>query len=174
MRRNKGDRVNIGTVAGIAAGLVLTYLAGQVLPADGAADGQPVAGIQCEREEYSTFHIHAHLDIFINGKPYEVPRLVGIIPSTCLYWMHTHDRSGIVHIEAPQVRTFTLGHFFDIWKATAKGVPAAKEKPQVFVNGKKVNVDLGKVEITPRSEIAIIYGKEPPTIPSSYDFPPES
>ncbi len=171
---NKDERLKIGTIAGVAAGLVLAYLAVQVTPAYGAADGKPIAGIRCDREEYSTFHIHAHLDIFVNGKPYEVPELVGIISQTCLYWMHTHNGSGIIHIEAPQARAFTLGQFFDIWKATGKGAPTMKEKPKVFVNGKKVNAELRAIEITPLSEIAIVYGKEPSTIPSSYGFSPGS
>ena len=47
-----------------------------------------------------------------------------------------------------------------------------KEKPKVFVNGKRVNVGLEQVEITQLSEIAIIYGKEPSAIPSFYNFPP--
>jgi hypothetical protein len=29
--------------------------------------------------------------------------------------IHTHDTSGIVHIESPTVRPFTLGQFFDVW-----------------------------------------------------------
>ena len=33
--------------------------------------------------------------------------------------MHTHDSTGVIHIEAPRssaTRKFTLGDFFDIWK----------------------------------------------------------
>jgi SecY len=33
-----------------------------------------------------------------------------------LYWLHTHARDGIVHIESPIQRTYTLGDFFDIWR----------------------------------------------------------
>ncbi|HEU4655301.1 MAG TPA: hypothetical protein VFS47_15035, partial [Steroidobacteraceae bacterium] len=29
--------------------------------------------------------------------------------------LHTHDNSGILHVEAPEPATFTLGQFFDIW-----------------------------------------------------------
>jgi len=171
MKKNQDERIKIGTIAGIGAALVLTYLASQVLPAYGAGDAKPIGGIPCDREEHTIFHIHAHLDIFVDGQPHAVPESIGIIPRTCLYWLHTHDRSGIIHVEALQAWTFTLGQFCDIWKATAKGVPATKEKPKVFVNGKRVNVGLEQVEITPLSEIAVIYGKEPSVIPSSYNFP---
>jgi hypothetical protein len=162
----------IGTIASIATALIIVCSANKIAPAYGAADGQPIGGIQCDREEFSIFHIHAHLDIFVNGQPYAVPESIGIINDrTCLYWMHTHDRSGIIHIEAPQTRTFTLGQFFDIWKATVKGVPVTKEPPKVFVNGKRVNGRVEQVEITSFAEIAVVYGKEPSAIPSSYDFP---
>ena len=70
-----------------------------------AADGRPIAGIQCERQEYGDFHIHAHLDVFIDGAARTVPAMIGILPvQKCLYWMHTHDESGIIHIEAPKKR----------------------------------------------------------------------
>jgi len=150
--------------------LIFGGSAGPNAPAYGAADGQPIAGIRCERQEYGNFHIHAHLDIFIDGKPQAVPESIGIIDRTCLYWMHTHDPSGIIHIEAPETRAFMLAQFFEIWKSTAKGVPATKEALKIYVNGKRVNGRLEQVEIGPLAEIALVYGKEPAAIPSSYDF----
>jgi hypothetical protein len=170
-KKNQSERARIGTIAVIAAGLVVFYLAGQVLSAYGAADGQPIAGIPCDREEGTAFHVHAHLNVFVDGKPYPVPEGVGIVGRMCLYWLHTHDQSGIVHVEAPQRRIFTLDQFFDIWKATAKGAPPVKQKPKIFVNGKRVNGGLDQVEIADLAEIAVVYGKDPPKIPSSFDFP---
>jgi hypothetical protein len=162
--------LKIGAIGSIVTGLVLVCLVTRIAPAYGAADGKPIAGIQCERQEYSNFHIHAHLDIFIDGKPHAVPESIGIIDRSCLYWMHTHDPSGIIHIEAPETRAFTLAQFFEIWKSTAKGIPATKEAPKIYLNGKRVNGRLEQVEIGPLAEIALVYGKEPATIPSSYDF----
>jgi hypothetical protein len=34
---------------------------------------------------------------------------------TCFYWLHTHAADGIIHIESPVRRTYTLGDFFDVW-----------------------------------------------------------
>src|SRR5215469_5860275 len=93
------------------------------------ATGQPVDGISCQTSEQTLFHIHAHLTIFVNGAARQVPAGIGIpgaqatqtaqgpfIESgTCFYWLHTHAADGIVHIESPVERTFTLGNFFDIW-----------------------------------------------------------
>src|SRR5690348_4067590 len=78
-----------------------------------AATGQTVDGIPCQ-EEMLQYHVHAHLAIFASGQPRTVPAQVGI-PGTCLYYLHTHDDTGIVHVEAPTQRSFTLGQFFDIW-----------------------------------------------------------
>jgi len=82
--------------------------------ATAGATGQKVDGISCQATEQAIFHIHAHLTIFVNGSPRQVPADVGI-PGTCLYWLHTHAADGIIHIESPVRRTYTLGDFFDEW-----------------------------------------------------------
>jgi len=94
-----------------------------------SANGQPVDGISCQTSEQTLFHIHAHLSIFVNGAPRQVPAAIGIpgaqaqsTPSgpfiasgRCFYWLHTHAPDGIIHIESPVHRTYTLGDFFDEW-----------------------------------------------------------
>jgi hypothetical protein len=94
-----------------------------------AATGQPVDGISCQTTEQTLFHIHAHLTIFVNGSARQVPAAIGIPGAqatdtpqgpfietgTCFYWLHTHAADGIIHIESPVQRTYTLGNFFDIW-----------------------------------------------------------
>jgi hypothetical protein len=93
------------------------------------AAGEPVDGIECSSSEQTLFHVHAHLTIFVSGAARQVPYGIGIpdarIESTpagafvgagsCFYWLHTHAADGIIHIESPVSRTFTLGEFFDIW-----------------------------------------------------------
>ena len=94
-----------------------------------AAAGQPVDGISCQTSEQTLFHIHAHLTVFVNGSPRQVPAGIGIpgarVQSTpdgplvgtgnCFYWLHTHAADGIIHIESPVRRAYTLGDFFDEW-----------------------------------------------------------
>lgn len=85
--------------------------------------GQPVNGIPCEANEAVVVHFHVHLAIFDHGKQAEVPPYIGMAPAPptgCLYWLHTHDGSGVVHIEAgspeaPNGGHYTLGDFFAIW-----------------------------------------------------------
>ena len=94
-----------------------------------AATGQPVDQISCQTGEQTLFHIHAHLAIFVNGKAWQIPAAIGIpgaqaqqtanapyiATGTCFYWLHTHAADGIIHIESPVQRTYTLGNFFDEW-----------------------------------------------------------
>src|SRR3954470_20870527 len=85
-------------------------------PVSNAPQGQEIAGISCEAMEGSKTHIHQHLVLLDHGKSVVIPPNVGQ-PATrrCLYWVHTHTSDGIIHIESPQMRTFTLGEFFLIW-----------------------------------------------------------
>jgi hypothetical protein len=94
-----------------------------------AATGKNVDGISCQASEQTIFHIHAHLAILVNGSPRQVPAGIGIpgaqaqntaqgpfiSSGTCFYWLHTHAADGIIHIESPVQRTYTLGDFFDEW-----------------------------------------------------------
>jgi hypothetical protein len=114
--------------------------------------GQAIDGISCQAAEQTIFHIHTHLTIFVNGQQRQVPAGIGIphavaqqtsagafIDSgSCFYWLHTHAADGIIHIESPVQRTFTLGDFFDEWgqPLSAGQAGPAKGKVTVIVNGK--------------------------------------
>lgn len=76
--------------------------------------GSTLDGITCAPGMAVNYHVHAHLAIVYNGQWLALPQQIGIT-SQCNYEMHTHDKTGIIHIEAPSLRTFTLGNFFDIW-----------------------------------------------------------
>jgi hypothetical protein len=60
-------------------------------------------------------HIHQHLTILINGQERVVPALIGFRPPVGFLPLHTHDTSGIIHVESPVLRTFHLSDFFAIW-----------------------------------------------------------
>lgn len=74
-----------------------------------------IEGIKCDRSEHTQFHNHTLLVININNESQTVPGGIGIIPNECLFWLHTHDDSGIIHIESPYNSTFTLDQFLQIW-----------------------------------------------------------
>ncbi len=127
---------------------------GQALaPASTAATGQTVDGIQCNAAEQTIYHIHTHLAVYVNGTARQIPLGIGVVqPSVsqtpngpfasathCYYWLHTHANDGIIHIESPTQRTYTLGNFFDIWRQPLSATQAGTATGAVtaFVNGAK-------------------------------------
>jgi dipeptidyl aminopeptidase/acylaminoacyl peptidase len=79
------------------------------------ATGQVVDGISCMTSEGSVQHYHAQLYVYVNGQNQPVPTEIGIPNGQCLYALHTHDASGIIHIESPDNSPYVLGNLFDIW-----------------------------------------------------------
>lgn len=170
-------------LAVLAAILTLTWIL--ALPVDSSllSTASPssltIDGIECERREHSDFHIHSHLDIFINDEKSTIPSDIGIIPNTCLYWLHTHEDSGVIHIESPENRTFTLGQFFHIWGERLSNnqifdnMVEDNKTLSVYINGKKVSdgTEYGQIPLGKYDEIAIVYGKPPESVPSRYHFP---
>lgn len=100
--------------------------------------GATVDGVQCQTSESLTYHIHAHLSVYVNGQSRQIPALVGI-NNKCLYWLHTHAADGIIHVESPTSRLYTLGDFFKVWNQplSATQVGPVTGQVTVFYNGKK-------------------------------------
>jgi hypothetical protein len=62
------------------------------------------------------FHIHAMLHIYVNGLLAPLPAEIGLDPAQGIESsMHTHDGTGIIHMEAPHPFNYTLGDFFAVW-----------------------------------------------------------
>ncbi len=89
----------------------------------------------CLGSESLTFHIHPWLRIVINGQNVSIPGAIGIEnpaqgtgkdgrlvygggANSCFEYTHTHDFSGIIHIESPTDSVYTLSQFFDVWAQT--------------------------------------------------------
>lgn len=122
-------------------------------PASSTAPGTTVNGIQCGGTEQFVLHVHAHLAVYVNGQPAQVPAGVGLIQpvsvpqsptfytaSQCFYWLHTHAADGIIHIESPsKTRVFTLGDFFAEWRQplSSNQVGPATGTVTAFLNGRK-------------------------------------
>jgi hypothetical protein len=127
--------------------------------------GQTVDAIKCEAMEGSVLHIHQHLAIFNHGRPVGVPEDVGRpIAGQCLYWLHTHTPDGIIHVESPTFRTYTLGNFFDIWGEPLSRSDVAGAKPKkgervvVWVDGRQYAGDPRKIELTQHLDVTIDVG----------------
>ena len=155
-------------ITGIVAGIIY---AGYRSDNTSSSAAPTIDGIECDTSEFTTFHIHAHLDFFVNGNHLTVPERIGIVNNKCLYWLHTHDSSGVIHIESPKSQEFTLGQFVDIWKASGD-FPIYGATAKIFVNGQPVNTALNDTKINKHDEIALVYGNVPPAVLSFYQFDP--
>ena len=73
-------------------------------------------GLPKSQMEADAYHIHQHLDLYVNGRHLTVPALIGInLKQRYLDPLHTHDPSGIIHIESPTTTDYTLVQFFAVW-----------------------------------------------------------
>jgi len=131
----------------------------------GPPSGETVGGISCDAQEGQRIHIHQHLVILDHGKAVAIPPRVGQ-PSAkrCLYWLHTHTPDGIIHIEAPQDRSFTLGDFFTVWgeplgpSSAASARIRRRETVTVWVNGKHYGKDPRTIPLLAHADIVIQVG----------------
>jgi hypothetical protein len=89
----------------------------------------------CLGSEALFLHIHPYVRIIIDGKNVTIPGAIGIenpLPegsstwgevysggsASCFEPVHTHDSSGLIHIESPDNQNYTLRDFFNIWAQT--------------------------------------------------------
>ena len=150
------------------------------------ATGQPVDGISCQTSEQTLFHIHAHLTVFVNGSARQIPAAVGIPGAqatntpqgpfietgTCFYWLHTHAADGIIHIESPVQRTFTLGNFFNIWgqPLSPDQVGPAKGHVVAIYNGQVYQGNPRDIPLNAHAQIQLQVGT-PLVQPEQITFP---
>jgi hypothetical protein len=152
-----------------------------------AATYPPVNGIPCETSERVVFHIHAHLAIYANGQPQAVPYGIGIgkpwqvqqtaegpfvSAGSCFYWLHTHTQDGIIHVESPQPRAFTLADFFAIWgePLSSSQVGAARGPVVAYLNGEQVSGDPREIPLESHALIQLDVADSTP--PQPFTFPP--
>lgn len=74
-----------------------------------------ISGITCDKVEHLVYHNHTKLIINIQNETHDIPSGVGIIPNNCIFWLHTHDDSGIIHIESPVETAFSIDQFLKVW-----------------------------------------------------------
>lgn len=157
-------------------------------------DTNPVANIQCQTGEQVAVHYHSHLTILYHGTPVPVSMGIGIpggqtdpnsttpyiTSGTCFYWLHTHDQSGEIHIEAPQSdanRQFTLANFFAIWhqplsKNKVATISVGKgDQMKVWVDGQPYSGDPSKIVLKSHEQIVIEVGPPFTDPPPTYTFP---
>jgi hypothetical protein len=145
--------------------------------------GQTIDGIEGSSREMLQVHVHAHLSLFLKGEQIAIPYGIGIVQpfqvkngfvgvGSGIYWLHTHDATGIIHVESPDSRTYTLGQFFDIWGQTlnAGEVAGLKGAVRAYVDGKRHSGDPRGIVLGAHTQITLEVGA-PFVTPPVYVFP---
>jgi hypothetical protein len=156
------------------------------------------AGLVPEKAEFLQYHVHAHLDVFVNGKPVVVPAGIGIdldhpavradtnasdvvigagltqeCDEPCISPLHTHDLSGLLHTETKTPSPNQLGQFFTEWAvrltSDCVGGYCKPDVPiKIYVDGEVETGDPTQIELSDLREIAIVIGTPPATIPKEF------
>jgi hypothetical protein len=154
---------------------------------DGQAQGQTVDGISCQTSEQVVYHVHAHLAVYTKGTARTIPEGIGIVPPTqvvqtsagpfvvagkCFYWLHSHTADGIIHIESPTQRVYTLGNYFDIWNQplSATQVGPVHAAVTAFVDGQPFTADPRSIPLNAHTLIQLDVGSTSPG-PQPFTFP---
>jgi hypothetical protein len=114
-------------------------------------------------------HIHPQLSLIVNGTPATVPTQIGIDPTlwndhsldefgmqsmpemnmSAMAPLHTHDSSGIIHVESTVNRDYTLGEFLNIWGLNLDGkIVIMNDKPltdfsdHVLRDGEQIKLEI--------------------------------
>ena len=122
----------------------------------GKYNGQPIDGIGCAPTMSQVYHVHAFVGVYVNGVQYAIPDTVGMFKpnphaingftasAQCYYDVHTHDASGIVHVESDDPlhvpitgSLFTTQQLFDEWgiKVDSGRFGPFKGPVQVYTSG---------------------------------------
>ncbi|MBU6255965.1 MAG: hypothetical protein KGN04_00875 [Chloroflexi bacterium] len=92
-----------------------------------AGFGEKIGAVSCDAGGHdAAYHLHAQLAVYLpDGTSTSVPADIGV-GSTCMYWLHTHDATGKLHVEAPAATVATLADFLEIWRrSTNPTIPDA-------------------------------------------------
>jgi hypothetical protein len=151
-------------VGGLIAYIIISNLTATHAQTVFNADYPPIDGVYCDQLEQTSYHHHVLLTIYIDGQAVSVPAYVGLAGDatapTCYYWLHTHDTSGVLHIEAPSGGAYTLKDFLDIWQSFANTSSSITYPSQLAAStgwtiyvynnsaGKQVNGGFSKVDIS--------------------------
>jgi len=153
------------------------------------------AGLTPETHEFFAYHVHAHLDIFVNARRVRIPGGIGIniddpavkrallkdgtyafggisppCKKPCVSPLHTHASDGILHTESQLNHPNQLGQFFTEWRVRLAGkcVGGYCKGVHFYVDGQRYRGDPRGITLTNLKEIAIVIGKPPAVVPSKF------
>jgi hypothetical protein len=153
-KRNRNMKIGISIIAVAIIALGVIFVVGSQ---GSAIRGSTMSG------STMVLHIHPRLNVTVDGSPIIIPQNIGIGESL---WkdhsidkyggmqgmapLHTHDSSGIIHVESNTNRSYTLGQFLDIWgglnlngktvKATIDGKPVSDYRNILLKDKEQINL----------------------------------
>lgn len=135
----------IGSIIVLAAGLIYWGMAAKrKVKLDLETMTSREIALRSTTDMATEYHIHPELSIFVNGEEVFVPNNLGVT-NVGMTAIHTHDEKGVIHVEAPIKKDFTLGDFFAVWgknfSSTQLLDKTVDENSEIVVtvNGKKVD-----------------------------------
>ena len=115
----------------------------------------------------------------MHGQQATIPADLGLA-STVASPLHTHDDTGLLHVEAVDMSWVpSLGQFFDVWglRLSADCLGAycdqGDDSLRAYVNGEPFDGDPRTIAMENEEAVTLVYGSEdevPETIPDSFTF----
>jgi hypothetical protein len=131
---------------------------------EGLEERRLAAGVPTMSDPGTGEHIHPQLEVYAHGEQIPIPVNVGIDPSRppeMMAGLHTHDTSGVIHVENADQPT--LGQFFQIWGVpfSADGLgpyeAGGDERVRVWVDGQESS-EYGDLVIEDGQQIVVAFG----------------
>lgn len=181
--------------AGVTAGVLLTAHRSSAADAVAGRTSAPpwpaptdveqrakAAGLSMLTAEGEALHIHEHLSITVDGRSVGVPAMLGIDEAARrISPIHTHDTTGIIHVESPEVTTFRLGQVFTEWdvalgRGRIGGFRDGRDGDRValFVDRKRYTGDPAALVLGKRQDIDFVVttdGSAPKAPTTAFAFP---
>ncbi len=144
-------RVGIGAVVLV---MVVVFIGPKL---KGGSNGTAnVANLPCLLPNVQlALHWHPELKILVDGEQEALPADLGL-EGSCPRPIHTHDTTGIIHIEAQVVRDYLLGEFFGLWGKTID----REGYDLVMTVDEKPSLELGNLVMKDGQKIVLSYTKK--------------
>lgn len=127
----------------------------------------PVSGVACLGAV--NYHEHSLISIYRDATRLGLPDNVG--RGGCTYELHTHDVTGMVHMEGAGEKKFMLAQFFALWNQPlgVNGVAGLAGPIRFYLveSGRltRHTGDPAALELVPYREIVIVSGAAPAVLP---------
>ncbi len=144
-------------IGAVVLALVVVFIGPKL---KGGSSGTPsnanVANLPCLLPNVQlAMHWHPELKIIVDGEDEVIPANVGL-DGSCHRPLHTHDATGVIHLEAQVVRDYLLSEFLGLLGKTAE-----REGYDVKMTvNEKPSVEFGNLVLKEGQKIVLEYTKK--------------